>query len=558
MIDVLDQPWLKVHDELGMQVPDYEDRPLADYLAEHASERGDNVALRFHDRGITYAEFDRYASQLANALKDLGVKKGDVVGIHMPNVPQYPIALAAISRLGAVGSGVSPLLTPPEMEYQIQNASIRVMLSLDLLAPLYGAIGSAPNCLQAVIITGGADLLAPGEITLPEIDGVKVLSWLDAVNGQSEQCEQIPVHWNDPFMIQYTGGTTGPPKGAELSVRSIMHNPAQYLTALEYVVGSEVTASAFPMFHIAGLTAAISGTIIAAEMILLPDPRNVEFFCRQMQKFRPTILSAVPALYDMLLGCPLFREIDFSSVKLANSGAAPLPRATYEAVAGVLGEGKLTDIFGMTETGPCYTTHPPGRYKAGSVGFPVPGANVRIMDVETGTQQMPVGEAGEIICSGPQVMKGYLNLPDETANALRDIDGETWMFGGDVGYMDEEGYLFLCDRAKDMLIVGGFKVFSVEVEDKLKSVPCIAASAVIGVPDEERRGNDIVTLYVQLVPESAGDEPDTLREQILQYCQEQLAPYKVPKQIHFIEQIPLTAVGKIDKKQLREEAQSGA
>lgn len=551
MSNLTNQPWLRIYEELNIEVPPFEDRTMGEYIAEHAAVRGDQVGIRFYDRGITYTEYDQLVSQLANGLTSLGVEQGDVVGIHLPNIPQYVVALAAVSRLGAIGSGVSPLLTPPEIAYQLNDARVKVVLTLDALAPAIAAMPQLPSKLGTVVVTAGTDHLAPGEIKLPEIEGVDVVSYLSVLSGQPETCEQRPVHWNDTFMIQYTGGTTGSPKGAELSVRTLMHNPAQYGQSEEVVIGGETTASPFPMFHIAGLTAGLFAARIGAQMVLIPDPRDIEFFCGQMKKYPPTFMSAVPALFDMLVQSPAFREVDFSQLKMATSGAAPLPRATFEAVADVFGQGKLTEILGMTETGPCYTMHPPSHYRTGSVGFPLPGADVRIMDVETGTKEMPRGEPGEIASTGPQTMKGYLNLPDESARALREMDGRRWMFSGDVGYMDEDGYVYLCDRAKDMLIVGGFKVFSVEVEDKLKSLPCIAASAVIGIPDEDRAGNEIVTLYVQVAPDSAGDDPAAVRETILEYCRENLAPYKVPKQIHFIDQIPLTAVGKIDKKKLR-------
>jgi len=205
----------------------------------------------------------------------------------------------------------------------------------------------------------------------------------------------------------------------------------------------------------------------------------------------------------------------------------------------------------MTETGPCYVTHPATRYKPGSIGIPIAGTDVRIMDSETGTKDMPLGEPGEICTAGPQVMKGYLGLPEESARALREIDGHIWMYSGDVGYMDEEGYIFLCDRAKDMLIVGGFKVFSVEVEDKLCTLPEIASCAIIGTADEKRPGNDIVNLYIQLEPDYTGRDEAAIKETITAFCRANMAPYKVPKQIYIIDEIPLTPVGKIDKKALR-------
>jgi long-chain acyl-CoA synthetase len=252
-----------------------------------------------------------------------------------------------------------------------------------------------------------------------------------------------------------------------------------------------------------------------------------------------------------MIANPAFSALDFSKLRLAVSGAAPLTRGSYDALSAVIGEHKISDAFGMTETAPCYTANPPRRYKLGSIGFPVPNAKVRIVDVETGKQDMPCGEPGEIICTGPQVMKGYLSLPDESAKALREIDGERWMFSGDVGYMDEEGYIFLCDRAKDMLIVGGFKVFSVEVEDKLSAMPEIAVCAIIGSEDKARAGNDIVNLYVELSASYKNADHDFVKDKIVTFCHDSMAAYKAPKHIHFIDAIPLTPVGKIDKKALR-------
>jgi long-chain acyl-CoA synthetase len=306
------------------------------------------------------------------------------------------------------------------------------------------------------------------------------------------------------------------------------------------------------MFHGAGLAFTIASLRFGARLFLIPDPRDVEHFCHLMQRFPPTRLAAVPSLYQMLIACPDISGVDFSSLKIAHSGAAPLAGDDRRKIEAVIGENKMSDMFGMTETGPVHVCNPPMRAQPTSVGIPVPGADTRIVDLETGTKEMPVGEPGEIITSGPQVMKGYLNLPEESAKAMRQWRGKTWMYTGDVGYMDDEGYIYLCDRAKDMLIVGGYKVFSVEVEDKLQALDCIAISAVIGTADEKRPGNDIVNLYVELTPKANERKPEEVKAEILAFCRENMAPYKVPKLIHIIDHIPLTAVGKLDKKALRE------
>jgi len=548
---IMNLPWLAHYKSLGIINPTFEDRPFGSFIEEHARIQPEAIAIWYVTRGISCSEYNKQANRLANALTAMGISKGDVVGIHLPNIPQYPIMLAAISKIGAIGSGISPLLAPPEVAYQIQDAGIKIIITLSELALVLATMPETPNCLKYTIVTGAADLLAATDFAIPIIKDCEVLPYLDLTQSASDEYMQTDVHWNDTFMIQYTGGTTGKPKGAMLSQRNVMHNTAQAMAVNPFKESQETLLSAFPMFHIAGLANAIASAIYGGKMILVPNPRDTDFICDQLQKNPANVIVGVPALYDMMIANPAFATLDFSKLRVAVSGAAPLTRGSYDALSAIIGGNKISDAFGMTETAPCYTTNPPKRYKLGSIGFPLPNAKVRIRDVETGEHDMPFGEPGEIICSGPQVMKGYLNLPEESAKALREIDGERWMFSGDVGYMDEEGYIFLCDRAKDMLIVGGFKVFSVEVEDKLSAIPEIAACAVIGSEDKARPGNDIVNLYVELSANHKNTKQNLLKNKILTFCQKSMAAYKVPKNIYFIDTIPLTPVGKIDKKALR-------
>ncbi len=545
------QVWLEHYESLGIKIPEFEDPSYGAYIEHHATVRPDSPAIWYVARALSYAEFNQHANRLANAFLSLGLNKGDVVGIHMPNIPQYAIALAALSKIGAVGSGVSPLLAPPEIAYQVKDANMSALITLSDLSAAVAHMPQTPTCLKTVIVTGAMDHLAPAAFDLVDVAGCEVKSYLSLTETASDDFKAIDVDWNDTFMLQYTGGTTGRPKGAMLSHRNVMYNTLQTSALSEMTIGEEVFLSAFPMFHIAGLSMALNSGRNGGMMILVPNPRDTDFICDQLEKNPPSILAAVPALLDMLVANPKFSTLDFSKLRTALTGAAPLTRSSYDAVSAIIGDSKLADIFGMTETGPCYTTNPPGRYKLGSVGIPLPKVNVRIRDVETGTKDMPYGEPGEVVCSGPQVMKGYLNLPNETANSLRDIDGDRYMFSGDIGYMDEEGYIFLCDRAKDMLNVGGFKVFSVEVEDKLCGMDEIAVCAIIGTEDKARPGNDVVNLYVELTPDYKDANKDELQTSIIKYCRDNMSSYKVPKKIHFIDAIPLTAVGKIDKKALR-------
>ncbi len=545
------RPWMTLHDELGVVVPDFDGLPLGAHVERHAADRPDAPALRYFTRTISYGELNKAANHLVNALADLGIDRGDTVGFHMPNIPQYAIGLIAVSKLGARGSGVSPLLAPPELVHQISDAGISVLMTLSDFASALSVMSEIPKGLRRVISVGAGDWLGAPDVESIELTNVESHTYQSLVTGQPDSFAQIEIDTEDTFMIQYTGGTTGQPKGAEISHKTLMYNPV-LVAAMDPANEdyAEKFASAFPFFHIAGLSFLAGAMIFGAQSLLLPNPRDIDHFVDQMKAVPPTRLGAVPALYDMLLAHPGFREVDFSGLKTAKSGAAPLTRTTYNALSNVIGAGKFADVFGMTETGPCYVNHPISHYKIGSIGIPMPGVDVRIMDVETGTQEMPLGEPGEIVTSGPQIMKAYLGLPEESARALREIDGVRYMYSGDVGYMDEDGYIFLCDRAKDILVVGGFKVFSVEVEDKLKAHSDVAESAIVGAPDEARPGNDIVHLFVQRSPESQGVDAE-VEGRLMSWIRANMAPYKVPKHVHFLDEIPLTPVGKIDKKKMR-------
>ena len=550
------RPWLKIHERLGLAPPPFDDRPLGAFVERFAQSHADRPALLFAGHEISYAQLDEMASRLGGALGSQGIGAGDVVGLHMPNVPQYVAALVALSKIGAIGSGVSPLLAPPELAYQLRDSGAKAVLTLSPLAPALAAMPGVPPGLELVVVTGPADALAPQPQETPAVGSARVTDWAGLMGAAALPARQQPVEPGATAMIQYTGGTTGRSKGAELSHRTLIHNPRQYTAHLPYGVGEEIVASAFPMFHIAGLTAIINALMHGATFMLFPDPRDVPSMIAAMTARPPTVLSAVPALYEMMLADPGFAKIDWSGLHTAATGAAPMPQATARRLAETLGEGKLSDAFGMTETGPCYTFHPPAVRREGAIGIPMPGAEVRIVDVETGTRDMPFGEPGEIISSGPQLMKGYRGLPEESARAIRHMDGARWMFSGDIGSMDEDGYVTLRDRAKDMLIVGGFKVFSVEVEDALKALPVVAASALVGTPDADRPGNDVVNLFVQL--SEAGRTLGEARavQEIGAFFRETMAPYKAPKRIHVVDAIPLTPVGKIDKKVLREQAKA--
>jgi acyl-CoA synthetase (AMP-forming)/AMP-acid ligase II len=395
------------------------------------------------------------------------------------------------------------------------------------------------------------------------IAGKKVVWFKDVLRDHPAEKLNIDLSGDDICLLQYTGGTTGPSKGTILTHANLIANTFQYAqwfdedsnakSRIEEVeLGKEVVCSGFPFFHQAGLAIGMLNMGFATTQILVPDPRNTDNICRDLRKYRPTVLVNVPTLYQMLLENPMFKTIDFSGCKYCLSGAAPFGVDSILALEKVVGEGKVIEVYGMTETSPLITMNPlKGRKKIGSVGIPIQNTRVKIVDVETGTKEIPLGEPGEIIVNGPQVMKGYHNKPEATAKTKKEFQNETWMYTGDIAKMDEDGFIYIVDRAKDMLLVGGFNVYSKEVEETLYEIPDVEFCAIVGLPNPEREGSEIVKAVIQLATNSRQKDKPALEKAITAYCRENMAPYKVPKIIEFVDEIPLTSVGKVDKKSLR-------
>lgn len=553
-------PWLTIHKELGVEPPVIDDTPLGVFIERYAQTIPDHGALRYLERDISYRELNELSNRLANAFATMGVGVGDVVGLHLPNIPQYVIAVLALFKLGATISSVSPLLAPSEVAAQIEDAQIKVLVSLDdLVRSRFEVLESEdgiPDCLEAVIVTGADELGQASELQLPMLNSVSCTSYLEFTATASIEFTQVDLSPDHICMIQYTGGTTGKPKGAMLALRPIMYHMHLVQFYQPWEIGKETVASAFPMFHIGGLNMVLTALRFGAHALVIPNARDLDHYCQQMVDLPPTRLVGVPTLYQMIAEHPLSGKIDFSQLNCALTGSAPITGEDRVRIEAMLKGAVLSDNFGLTESGPTILLNPQARCKPESVGIPVPSVDVRIVDVETGTRELPYGEAGEIIASSPCLMKGYLNRPSETANALREWHGKTWLHTGDVGVMDEEGYVYLKDRAKDMIVVSGYKVFSVEVEDKLSVLEFVACSALVGSADPKRPGSEIVNLYVELTPQAKLADPDATRANILDFCRAEMAAYKVPKVIHIVDAIPLTPVGKIDKKVLRAQAAS--
>ena len=525
------------------------------------------TALGFLGVEISFRELDGYANQFANMLIENGFKKGDVVGINLPNIPEYVITVIGTLRAGCAVSGVSPLLSAEQIRYQLNDlgSSGKKVALVTLDAIFTGHIVKIADDipqLKLVVATSVAGFLPKikqvlGKLLkkvpsgkLTPLAGKAVLDFhKDVLKKSPATPAEVDLTPDDLGWIQYTGGTTGAPKGAMLSHRNAAHNILSINKWLGWEWGKGVLLSGFPMFHIAGLTVCESAIFFGWTQVLIPNPRDTKHICNEIRKYKPTNMANVPSLYQMLMADPQFKELDHSNLGTCISAAAPFPKESQAELERIIGEGKLLELYGMTETSPVSTMNPSkGQKKLGSVGMPFMNVDCKLIEPATG-ETVPLGEPGEICIKGPLVMQGYFNKPQETEHA---IDEHGYMHTGDVAIMDEDGYLTIVDRTKDMINVGGFKVFSSKVEDALSKHPAIGMLALIGIDNPERPGSEIVKAYVQLDQTfNFNGNVDALKKEINEFAKEKCAPYEVPKIIEIIEEMPLTAVGKIDKKVLR-------
>ncbi|MBW2181679.1 MAG: AMP-binding protein, partial [Deltaproteobacteria bacterium] len=385
---------------------------------------------------------------------------------------------------------------------------------------------------------------------LTPLPGITVLDYYKDVFGKySSGPVDTDVAPDDIGWIQYTGGTTGDPKGAMISQRNVAHNILGMLKWLDWERGAGTMLSGFPMFHIAGLVVCQASLYLGWTQVLIPNPRDTDHICSEMDKYKPTNLANVPSLYQLLIANPKFNALDFSGLGTCISGAAPFPKESQVEFEKIIGKGKILELYGMTETSPVSAMNPSkGEKKLGTVGIPFVNVDMKMVNPATG-EEVAVGEPGEVCVKGPVVMQGYLNKPEQTKNA---IDSDGYMHTGDVGIMDEDGFVRIVDRTKDMIIVGGFKVFSSKVEDVLSNHPAVGIMALIGKENPERPGSELVKAFIQLDPDYNYDgNADALKADIIKFAKEKCSPYEVPKEIEIIDEIPLTTVGKVDKKVLR-------
>jgi acyl-CoA synthetase (AMP-forming)/AMP-acid ligase II len=550
-----EKPWLKNYDRNVPPALTYEEMTFAEKFREVVDKYPDKTAIIYMGRKLTYRELDELSNQLANYFIKIGLQPDDVVGLHMPNVPAHYISIIAVQKAGCVSTGLSPLLTPVEMEHQLNDSGTKVIMTVDLLFDKIAEVADKTK-FSTVVVTEIADFL-PGvkrvlgkllkKIPTGEVKpltGKSVEKFMDVIQGMPNGQVSVKRSMDDTIFMMYTGGTTGPSKGAVLTQRNYMSNRAQTLAWLD-IDPDFIALSAFPLFHIAGLAFGGFSLTNGGTQICVPNPRDTHFIINALKAYKPTALVNVPTVIFELMKKPEFRKLDLSTLKWCLTGAAPFPPEYIGELESIIGKGNFIELYGMTETSPVMCCNPRyGKKKPVSIGMPLPDTEFKLIDPETG-EPVKLGEPGEVAVRGPQVMKGYYNKQDETANALRD----GWMFTGDIARMDEDGYFYIVDRLKDMVIVSGFKVFTKELDDSLIKHPDIELAASIGIPDPSRPGSERVGAAVVLKPGIEKSEAE--KDKIIQYLKENLAPYKVPKVIQFMDQLPLSGVGKILKRELR-------
>lgn len=533
-------------------------RSLVQLMDEAFTQYASRKAYACMGKFITYAEVDSLSKQLGAWLQSQGLQRGARVAIMMPNVLQYPIALAAVLRAGYIVVNVNPLYTPRELEHQLNDSGAEAIIILENFAHTLEKV-IARTHVKTVVLASMGEMLgaAKGLLVNFVVRNVKKMvpdfSLPNAVRfstalreGASMRLQPVSLGHDDIAFLQYTGGTTGLSKGAMLSHRNVIANLLQNEAWLQPAmdkppkVDSLVFVCALPLYHIFALTVCcLMGTRVGGMNILIPNPRDIPGLVKELSKHRFNMLPAVNTLYNALLNHPDFAKLDFSSLKLCNGGGMAVQKAVNDRWRAVTGKS-IIEGYGLSETAPVATANPADADEfTGTIGLPIPSTDIAILDDDG--NELPLGQAGEIAIRGPQVMEGYWEKPEETARVMT---REGYFRSGDIGVMDERGYVSIVDRKKDMVLVSGFNVYPNEVEGIVAMHPGVLECAVVGVPDEQT--GEAVKLFV------VKRDASLTAEQIMEFCQSQLTAYKRPKQIEFRSELPKTNVGKILRRELRD------
>ena len=548
------KPWLKSYDKGVPAKINYEEICMPDILERSAAKNANSMALNFQGFTVSYKTLKEMVDRFATCLTDFGIKKGDSVAIILPNMIPCVVAYYATLKLGAIVVLNNPTYTDRELEHQLKDSGSKILITIDLLANRMIDLRPKTVVKQIIYTTLGDYLPFPKNILFPLVAKKKKLAadvkpandvykWKECVAKYQPTPPKVALNFTDTAMYQYTGGTTGVSKGVILT-HANLSKQVQQLNAWfpMFASGDGISLGALPIFHVFGMTCVMNLSILKGwGDILIPRPQP-EPLLEAIRKYRPTFAPLVPTMYIGMLSHPDLKKTDMKSIQGCFSGSAPLPVEVIHEFEKVTGS-VIVEGFGMTETTPVTHTNPFGGVrKIGSIGLPISDTECRIVDLDTGEKNMPVGEPGELIIRGPQVTKGYLDKPEETTNLLRN----GWCYTGDIATMDEDGYFYIVDRKKDMIITGGFNVYPRDIDEVYYEHPKVLEACTIGIPDP-KRGENIKVFIVLKEGEKA------TAAELLEYAKTKLATYKLPSEIEFRKELPKTTVGKILRKELRAE-----
>ena len=547
------KPWLKSYEKGVPETIRYEEICMPDILDRTAKQFPEKTALIFQGFTLSFRQLKDMVDRFAACLTAFGVKQGDAVALLLPNVIPCVAAYFAILKIGAISVMNNPLYSDPELDHQFNDSGAKVLVTLDLLGNRMIDLRPKTKIKQIVYTSIGDYLPFPKNLLFPLVAKKKklaadvkaatdVFKWKDCIAKYAPNPPAVKIGFEDVAMYQYTGGTTGVSKGVMLT-HANLSKQVQQLEAWfpAFNKGTEIMLGALPYFHVFGLSVSMNFSIhMGFAQVLVPRPQP-EPLLESIRNFRPTFAPLVPTMYIGMLNHPDLKKTNMSCIKGAFSGSAPLPVEVihdFEKATGAV----IVEGFGMTETTPVTHVNPfhGGARKVGSIGVPISDTLCRIVDLEDGVKDMPIGERGELIVKGPQIMKGYRGMPEETANTLKD----GWIYTGDIATMDEDGYFYIVDRKKDMIISGGFNVYPRDIDEVYYDHPKVQEACSIGIPDPKRGEN--VKLFIVL------KEGETAtQEEMIEFGKTKLAAFKLPTEVEFRKELPKTNVGKILRKQLK-------
>jgi len=539
------KPWLRHYDYWVPDRTNFARQPIYQMLNLAAAQFSERPATVFLDARLSFGELKERADKLATALSRLGIGKGDRVGIMLPNCPQYLISFFAIVRLGAIVTNVNPIYTPREVELVAKDSGMRAMITLDALAETVIGV-QAQTQIEQIITTSIDEYSTDGQAAPTPAGTLSFSGMIASVSAPELPHVEIDAE-EDVAALVYTGGTTGVPKGAMLTHYNL------YAAAIQCTLwggpflrrGEDRFLIVIPYFHVYGLVVGVLFGVWQGAMQIPIARFDANLLLKAIKDYQPTYFPGVPTLFVSMLNHPEAKTSGLDRVQRFNSGSAPLPIEVIEQFERLSG-AMLFEGYGMTETAAVATSTPTlARRKPGSIGLPMTDTECKIVDLEDGDREVPLGEEGELCIRGPQVMKGYWNRPDETADTIR----AGWLYTGDVARMDEDGYFYIVQRKKDLILVSGFNVYPNEVEDVMFTHEAVKEAAVIGINDPYR--GEAVKAFVVLREDTRAASTELALE-LIGYCRTRLAKYKVPSTIEFVESLPKSAVGKVLRRELKE------